>query len=312
MCVLNHLLLVLLQSIMGKKYNKFMKAYINSFRLRTLPLSMSGIILGTFLSPNVIRWEVFLFAILTVLCLQILTNLCNELGDARRGTDTEQSGRVAYSLQQGLITEEGLKRCIYIFSVLAAIMGTILVWLTFGTLFCTESYVFLALGAAAIVAAITYTLGSHAYGYHGFGDVSVFLFFGLLSVIGAYYLQCRTWNWMIIAPACTVGLLSVGVLNLNNIRDMSNDVEHGKFTLASYLGVKAAKYMQSVIVLIAPLFMLVIPIYSSLLALPVMACHVRYLWKHNGSDLDKYMPIIVFTTLLLSIFASIEWCVFVK
>ena len=213
-----------------------MNPYIQSLRLRTLPLSVSGIILGTGLAYPQVNGLVFALAICTTLSLQILSNLSNELGDAIKGTDTNQQGREAYGLQAGTITMPQMRNMILLFIGLCIVFGTALIWTAFGTLFSEQSWVFLGLGALAIIGAIKYTLGKHSYGYIGLGDLGVFLFFGLLSTIGGYYLQTQTLTTEIVALGAAIGLPCVGVLNLNNIRDMQHDIEFGKRTLASLLG----------------------------------------------------------------------------
>ena len=182
-----------------------------------------------------------MLAICTTLSLQILSNLSNELGDAQKGTDSDQHGREAYGLQAGTITQKQMKGMILLFAGLAIVSGLALLWAAFGSLLCTQSLAFIGLGALAIIGAMTYTLGKHSYGYIGLGDLGVFLFFGLLSTIGSYYLQTQTVTWEVVWCGIAIGLPCVGVLNLNNIRDMQNDILHGKRTFASLLGPTGAR-----------------------------------------------------------------------
>jgi len=193
-----------------------MNPYIQSLRIRTLPLSVSGIILGTGLA-GWLRWDVFALAIGTTLSLQILSNLANELGDALKGTDADQHGRAAYGLQSGTITKQAIIRMIWFFGGLSAVLGVALLLVAF-PLFSTAFWVFIGLGALAIIGAVTYTLGKHSYGYMGLGDLGVFVFFGLLSTLGAFYLQTQTLTAEVIWSGVAIGLPCVGVLNLNNIR----------------------------------------------------------------------------------------------
>ena len=152
-----------------------MNPYIQSLRLRTLPLSVAGIIMGTGLTVPDWRleigdwrfWSVFALAVLTALCLQILSNLSNELGDALKGTDADQHGREAYGLQSGTITVKQMQRMISLFIGLSMLSGVALIYSAFGTLNCDQSWIFLGLGALAIIGAIKYTLGKHSYGYMG-------------------------------------------------------------------------------------------------------------------------------------------------
>ena len=282
-----------------------MNKYIPSLRLRTLPLSMSGIILGTGLARPNIDWFVFGWALLTTLSLQILSNLSNELGDAQRGTDAEQQGRAAYGLQTGALTENEMKRMIVLFIFLNIVFGSALVLTAFDTFFCWKSAVFLGLGALAIVAAMTYTLGKHNYGYKGFGDLGVFLFFGLLSTMGGYYLQTQTMTTEVVLAAVAIGLPIVGVLNLNNIRDMDNDLQHGKRTFASLLGKTGGKIYHICLLTVCFALFVWLQKYWVLCALPVIVWHVIYIFRHEGHELDLQMPVLMFTTIAIAALAII-------
>lgn len=286
-----------------------MNPYIQSLRLRTLPLSMSGIILGSGLaakSDSLVtnHWSlvIFILAICTTLSLQILSNLSNELGDAQKGTDIDQHGREAYGLQAGTLTFAQIKGMISLFIGLSILFGTALVWMAFGTLFCIQSIVFLGLGLLAIIGAMTYTLGKHSYGYMGLGDLGVFLFFGLLSTIGAYYLQTQSITWEIIWCGAAIGLPCVGVLNLNNIRDMANDRAHGKHTFASWLGPRGGRIYHTCLLTGCLSIFALYSHWWSLCILPVWAWHLWYVWT-NTQNLDKHMPILMFSTLIVSILA---------
>lgn len=290
-----------------------LKNYITSFRLRTLPLSMSGIIIGNGFAinqnsdflKNTRFWLVFMFAILTTLSLQILSNLCNELGDAELGTDQDQTARKAYGIQSGSITKNEMRNLIITFIALSVFFGTILVWLSFGSLFITESIVFLFLGACAIIGAIKYTLGKNNYGYKGFGDLGVFLFFGLLSTIGGYYLQMKSVSIEIIWAAIAIGCPIVGVLNLNNIRDMDNDKKHNKKTFASLLGNTGSKIYQCILMASCFAIFVFLKRYWVLLLMPIIIWHIIYIFKHDNKELDIQMPILMFTTIGIAILSTI-------
>lgn len=266
---------------------------------------MAGIILGTGYAMPEFAWDVFLFAILTTLSLQILANLCNEVGDAQHGTDDGQQARVAYGLQSGAITLREMWGCIYVFIGLCVLFGTILVWRSFGTLLCIQSLVFLVLGALAIVGAMTYTMGRHAYGYHGFGDLGVMVFFGLVSGVGSYYLQAKVLNMEIFEAAFAIGMPIVGVINLNNIRDMDNDVAHGKITLAARLGKQQAKVYHACLLVCSLVTFMGLGHYWVLLVAPVWAWHLRDVFAHEGAELDRQMPVLMFSTLVLAVLACI-------
>ena len=277
-----------------------MNPYIQSLRLRTLPLSVSGIILGTGMAwremgcqPSAVSIQIFVLAILTTLSLQILSNLSNELGDALKGTDQEQHGREAYGLQAGKITEQQMKGMIWLFFGLCIVFGILLIYSAFGTLTSWQSLGFLLLGAFAIVGAIKYTLGKHSYGYIGLGDLGVFLFFGLLSTVGGYYLQVQN---------LAIGLPCVGVLNLNNIRDMQNDRAHGKRTFASLLGERGGRVYQTLLLVGCLAIFCVYGHWWVLCIIPVWGWHLRYVWSHT-EKLDKQMPVLMFSTLIVAILA---------
>ena len=261
------------------------KHYINSFRLRTLPLSLSGIILGTLLASakGCFDRSTFIWAILTTLCLQILSNLANELGDIQKGTDNEQRLGPIRSIQSGALSVKEFKRCIWIFVILSACSGTILVYNAFPSLISRDGLLMILLGITAIVAAIKYTMGKGAYGYHGLGDLFVFLFFGLLSVIGSWFLMTHYLDLTLLLPASSIGFLATGVLNLNNMRDIENDRLCGKRTLPVLMGISKAKIYH--LFLIAGAF-LTMTIYmylqgaemvhfTFLLTLPLFTIHLK-------------------------------------
>ena len=286
-----------------------MNPYIQSLRLRTLPLSVSGIILGTGLAwremgcqPSAVSIQIFVLAILTTLSLQILSNLSNELGDALKGTDQEQHGREAYGLQAGKITERQMKGMIWLFLGLCVVFGILLIYSAFGTLTCVQSLGFLLLGAFAIVGAVKYTLGKHSYGYIGLGDLGVFLFFGLLSTVGGYYLQVQNLTAEIFWCGAAIGLPCVGVLNLNNIRDMKNDRAHGKRTFASLLGERGGRVYQTLLLVGCLAIFCVYGHWWVLCIIPVWGWHLWYVWSHT-EKLDKQMPVLMFSTLIVAILA---------
>lgn len=288
-----------------------MNVYLQSIRVRTLPLSVSGIILGTglaVLDESVVRdhWSLVIFAlaICTTLSLQILSNLANELGDALKGTDADQHGRAAYGLQSGKITRTQITRMIALFAVLSVLFGVALIWVSFGSLFCTQSLIFIGLGALAMIGAVTYTLGKHSYGYMGLGDLGVFLFFGLLSTWGAFYLQTQTLTTEVLWSGIAIALPCVGVLNLNNIRDMTNDRKHGKRTFASLLGPTGARVYHTMLLVGCISIFVAFGHYWTLCILPVWAWHLGYVWTHH-QKLDRHMPVLMFTTLVVTILALI-------
>lgn len=210
------------------------KIWLQAFRLRTLPLALANAIMGSFLakSSGIFRWEVFILAILTIVFLQILSNLANDYGDAVSGKDTEKRVGPQRVTHTGLVSLQAMKRMITIFVILSFLFGSALIILALSSLGFKIIALFFALGIAAIWAALKYTVGKNPYGYKGLGDIFVFVFFGPVGVIGTFYLHTLYFDNMVLVPAAVIGLLSTAVLNINNLRDVDSDRETGKRTLA--------------------------------------------------------------------------------
>lgn len=226
------------------------KPWIKAFRLRTLPLSFSSILTGSALAiyQNQFSVDIFVFTLLTTLFLQILSNLANDYGDAKTGVDNANRIGPKRAIQSGEISEHSMKKALYLFSLLAFVFGISLLFIAFSADYYLYILIFLLLGFAAIWAAIKYTAGKNAYGYKGLGDIFVFLFFGLVGVMGTYFLYTKHLDKFALIPAIIIGLLSVGVLNLNNMRDRVNDEKFGKNTIAVNLGFKNAKIYHIVLI----------------------------------------------------------------
>lgn len=220
------------------------QAWVKALRLRTLPLSLSGIILGSFIAKANGYWDnlVFVFALSTTILFQIVSNLANDLGDSLKGTDNENRVGPMRSVQSGLISRQEMKIAVILTSILSFVSALILIY--FGTQSMTMQLVWFYVGLAllCILAAITYTIGKKAYGYNGMGDLMVLLFFGGVSVLGVYPLFAKSITIQLIYPAITIGLLSTAVLNLNNMRDIKNDTFSNKRTLVVLMGSNAAKF----------------------------------------------------------------------
>lgn len=219
-------------------------AWLQSLRLRTLPLAFASILVGSSLASfqGSMKFSVALLALLTAGLLQVLSNLANDYGDAVKGSDTPARLGPMRGMQKGLITRHQMKRAIKLCVFAAVMSGLALI-----TVACqkpADILVFLLLGLLSIAAAITYTVGTRPYGYRGLGDVSVLLFFGWVSVAGTYYLQVGEIDVLVLLPATACGMLAAAVLNINNLRDIESDAEHGKNTLAVRLGPKMARYYQ--------------------------------------------------------------------
>lgn len=219
------------------------KAWIQAARLRTLPLSLSGIIVGTALASLHAQFElsIFILALLTTVGFQVTSNFANDYGDGVKGTDNEGRVGPARALQSGTISRTSLKAGVIISALISLAIAVVLIYLAFGTGNFAYVLVFLVLGLLSIWASIKYTVGSNAYGYRGLGDLFVFLFFGLLGVLGSMFLYTKTLEWPSILPAISIGLLCVAVLNLNNLRDVVSDKKHGKNTLIVKMGFENGK-----------------------------------------------------------------------
>ena len=268
---------------------KKLKAWISAARLRTLPLSVSGIIVGSSLGLTQLKTEsvfvyqspVFWFAILTTLGFQVLSNFSNDYGDGVKGTDVNRSGEKRM-VASGLISPKQMKLSMIITAVITLFFASILIFLAFGNEHFLWAFVFFNLAIVSMIAAVKYTVGKSAYGYSGYGDVFVFLFFGLLSVLGSYFLFTKTLEWMLLLPAFSIGLFSTAVLNLNNMRDIENDKLVGKRTLVVKLGSLKSKH------------------YHYLLLFLGMICALAYTLINYRSP-EQFLYCIAFIPLLLNI-----------
>jgi len=227
--------------------------WIKAFRLRTLPLALSATVLGSFLgfAEDRFKWGVFIFGSLTTLFLQILSNLANDYGDAVKGTDSEERLGPLRVTQAGLVSHKQMRWMIVVFAFLSLLAGSLLIWIGLRGGDMLGYAIFFLLGFAAIFAAVKYTIGKKPYGYEGFGDLMVFVFFGIVGVAGTYFLHTNSFHLSILLPASSVGMLSMGVLNLNNMRDHENDAESGKNTLVVRMGLSWAKTYHVILLLTA-------------------------------------------------------------
>lgn len=290
------------------------KACIKSMRLRTLPLSLSGIIIGTVFASRrcATDWTVVITLVATTILLQILSNLSNELGDTLHGTDSgdERLG-MHYSIMDGEMTIGEMKRLIGIIACLCCISGLLMVLASFKTLLSPAPLLFLALGAAAIWAAMHYTLGDNPYGYKGLGDIFVFIFFGLATTAGGAYLCSHAFEALWLLPASAIGCFSVGVLNVNNIRDMKTDART-RSTVALKLGIRNARIYQTILIVSGWILMLLYTILDGgnaasflyVLTLPLFILHLRGVWTREDRDLDPMLPLLVMSTFALALLSA--------
>lgn len=295
-----------------------LKSWITAARLRTLPLSLSGILLGSAIAIKQDYWNtwIFILAILTTLFFQILSNFANDLGDSYKGADNEHRLGPIRGIQAGIITQKQMRRAIFImifFSLVSAIPLVIIGTQGMGT---NGLWFYLGLSLLCILAAITYTVGKKAYGYHGWGDVMVFIFFGIVSVLGVYGLYTKHFDFNLILPACTIGFLSMGVLNMNNMRDIENDKRVSKKTIVVALGFKRAKIYQSALIISSFITLLIYIILTQwyfyiIVFLPfiILFRHLIKVWSTIiPQDLDNELKIVSLSTFgiaLLTLLISI-------
>jgi 1,4-dihydroxy-2-naphthoate polyprenyltransferase len=292
------------------------KSWLKAARLRTLPLSLSGIILGSFLaySDGFFDLNILILAILTTIGFQIISNFANDYGDGIKGTDNDERVGPKRALQSGEITPDEMLKGIKITGLITVIIALFLIYISFGKENIIYSILFILFGIGSIAAAIKYTVGKRAYGYRGFGDIFVFVFFGLLSVCGTYFLYVHTLDYSIFLPAFSIGLLSVGVLNLNNMRDRESDMRSGKNTLVVKIGEEFAKYYHYYLLISAFLFAFLYTIirYSSswqflfLLAFIPIFKHLITVYKNkDAKKLDPELKKLALSTLLFAILFGI-------
>lgn len=289
-----------------------LKAWINAARLRTLPLSIAGILVG-----SGIAWKdgngdvlILILALLTTLSFQVLSNFANDYGDAEKGTDNENRVGPMRAIQSGVISAEEMKKGIIITIIIAVILTTSLIYMAFGKENLALALFFLFLGGLAILAAIKYTVGNTAYGYRGLGDVFVFLFFGLVGVLGSLYLYAQEFTLFDVLPAISIGLLSVGVLNLNNMRDHVGDQLANKNTLVVLMGFEKAKIYHGFLILLGVLSFSIYAITEAnsanwiinLLPFGIFAVHLKKVWQtHEAKLLDSQLKVVALTTFLVSL-----------
>jgi len=287
--------------------------WIDSLRLKTLPLALSAILIGNALA----YWQqhfnlwIMLFTLITAALLQVLSNLANDYGDAVKGVDRIDRVGPLRGIQQGLITLKQLRTALFINILLCLVSGLILLILACDTY--TQFGQFILLGLLSIIAAMTYTIGKKPYGYIGLGDLSVLLFFGLVSILGSYYLQAKELPLFLIYPAVGCGLLSVAVLNINNLRDAKSDRLHNKRTFIVLIGEKAGCYYHGALLIFAFLllahfsfyYLKTIWGYLFLFAAPLVYMQIYNVFKFHSK---KTIAPLLFRMVKLAMLTNILYC----
>lgn len=295
--------------------NKF-QSWISAARIRTLPLSISGILVGS--SIAVAQGEfhavIFSLALATTLGLQVLSNFANDYGDFVKGTDNEDRIGPKRALQSGLITKKDMLMGMVLTGVVTFLFAVALIYIAFGDKSTFYALIFFLLGLAAIIAAVKYTVGNSAYGYKGLGDLFVFLFFGIVGVYGCYFLYALDWDWRVLLPSFTIGLLSAGVLNLNNMRDRISDEKAGKNTLVVKIGPEKAKKYHYILIIAAVASMVLFSAFTFtgiedllyfIAFVPILKHLNRVMENSTPGDLDPELKKLALSTFLLAVLFGI-------
>ena len=286
---------------------KKLHAWLRAFRLRTLPLAFSSLLMGGFLaaSRGYFDASILVWSLVTTLLLQVLSNLANDYGDYTSGVDGDHRQGPARTVQAGLIPASQMKRALVVFSILSLCSGMVLLWVAFRDQW-LYALLFLVVGLGAIYAAIRYTVGKKPYGYAGLGDVAVLLFFGLTGVGGSYFLYAKSLDGPVWLLAVSCGLFAVGVLNVNNIRDIASDEASGKRSLPVRMGrSRAVAYHAALLTtgfLLAVIFALgrfgSVYGWAFVLVAPLLIRNFRAVRSKRGMELDPYLKQLALTTLL--------------
>jgi len=289
-----------------------MSPWISAFRPRTLPLALASILTGAFLAKSAgqFNWPVVALAALTTILLQILSNLANDYGDSQNGADSVHRQGPLRAVQSGAITPAEMKRAMWGFGLAALVSGVALLLVALGFKAAWVLLAFFVLGLSAIWAAVNYTAGSRPYGYAGLGDVSVFLFFGIVGVCGTYFLQTRTLPLAVLLPAAALGCFATAVLNVNNIRDIVSDKLAGKITVPVRLGPQHARRYHWVLLVLgvgAAVIYVALNYHSPwqwlfVISLPLFLFNGRQVWARQESmHLDPLLKQMALSTLVFTL-----------
>jgi len=283
------------------------RAWLVSLRLRTLPLALACTGMGSFLAAGfrVFNRETCLLTLLTAILLQILSNLANDFGDYKTGADNEERIGPQRALQSGIISLPAMRNAIVFTSIVTLISGSTLLYTS------TNGFqifiLFFVIGLLCIVAAIKYTMGKNPYGYSGFGDIAVFIFFGIVAVGGTFYLHAHGFYLDVLLPASALGFLSAGVLNVNNMRDIYSDAATGKHTIVVRMGIAKAKIYHLFLIVFAFISLICFTLlhensiwqWAFLITLPLFIVHLIAVMKSSSEGMDKYLKQLAISTLLL-------------
>ena len=289
--------------------------WIQAFRLRTLPLALSSAILGSFLAYADGKFDltVFILTLFTTLFLQVLSNLANDFGDSVHGTDNSNRLGPERTVQSGKISKKEMKILIVVFVVLSFLSGSLLIYIGLRNSKSWLIVLYFLLGIASISAAIKYTVGKNPYGYRGFGDLFVFVFFGLVGVCGTYFLHTNQFHFILLLPSASIGFLSSGVLNLNNMRDIENDAASGKKTLVVRIGSENAKIYHMLLIVLALVLSVIYvietwqSIYQLMFLLSIfpLGFHLFEVFKNPvPHKLNNQLKVLALTTFFFSVMYS--------
>lgn len=294
------------------------KSWLSAIRPRTLPLSISGINIGSCFAHynGGFNWIIFILAVLAAFSIQILSNLANDYGDGVKGTDNANRVGPERAIQSGAITPDQIFEGIKVNILIIILLVFLLIYSAFGKSHFLYTLIFIGLAGLSVYAAMSYTIGNKAYGYKGLGDVFVFVFFGFVSVVGSYFLYTKHLDHHVFLPAVSVGLLSVGVLNLNNMRDIESDKQSNKITVAVKLGKEKAKIYHLSLILgaIAISFLFSLLYYSSftnflffLAYIPLIGHIKAVLHAKEPTDYDPQLKVLALTTFLFSVLLGVGY-----
>lgn len=288
------------------------KSWISAFRLKTLPLAISNTIIGSALAvlDSGFRWTVFVLAAITTILLQILSNMANDYGDFVNGKDTAERIGPKRMVQSGQIDPKTMLKGMIVIGILCAITGVSLIWIGTKGIDISNMLIFGLLGIAAIAAAIKYTVGKNPYGYRGLGDLFVFIFFGWVGVIGTYFLHTQSFRWDVVLPASSIGFLSMGVLNMNNMRDFEADSKAGKRTIVVVIGERNAAFYQLVLLVLALLCTTIFTFLNYrtgwqwlfLLSVPILFLNLKKVFTYkSGVELYPELPRVSMAALIFAV-----------